>query len=174
MTTTTFTHAEYDRYIADLRARLWTEDWEMKEEQLAALAGVLPASAGMPEASVVTDTEAAFLIGEKLLVATWEDDAAHLTTVLFSLRDVPLTIEWNADWLSAYGDGGTDEVPDHRPMVVVVPGPNGDTYVLPFDAAWHNPVGCINFASRLIEKAHGFRPGIGTGRDALGPKTWKR
>ncbi len=65
-------------------------------------------------------------------------------------------------------------MPERRPMIVTVPAPSGDTYVLPFDAAWHNPVGCINFASRLIEKAHGFRPGIGTGQQAYGPRTWKR
>jgi hypothetical protein len=171
---TTITDTEHDRFGADLRARLWTERWTARDEQLDALAGVLPQAAGMPEASVLTDKEAAFVLGGTLLVASWDENDAHLTTHLLSLAGTPLTIEWNADWLSAYDPDDSDVVPDDRPMTVTVSAPSGEVYVLPFHDAWHNPVGCINFASRLIEKAHGFLPGVGTARQTYERKTWKR
>ena len=157
-----------------LEARLATEGWTIRDTQLNSLAGVLPGTVGMPEASVVTDNEAAFVLGDTLLVAAWDENDAHLTTELFSLLATPLTIVWNADWLSDYGPSGSDDVPDDRPMTVTVSAPNGNTYVLPFDEAWSNPVGCINFAAKLIEKAHGFRPRIGTGNQGSEHRPWKR
>ena len=172
--TVTLTHTEYESLIGDLRARLLTEGWAIRDEQLHALAGILPDSASMPEASVVTEKAAAFVLGDSLLVASWDENDAHLTTELLSLAGTPLTIVWNADWLSDYGSGDSSDVPDDRPMTVTVRASNANEYVLPFDEAWHNPVGCINFASRLIENAHGFRPGIATGHQATEHRPWKR
>jgi hypothetical protein len=165
---------EYDRFIAHLKARLETEGWVLPDRQLNALAGVLPASESLPEASVVTDTEAAFVLGDTLMVASWKESDEHLTTDLISLAGTPLTMVWNADWLSQYGSGDSDEVPANRPMTVTMRASNGVVYVLPFDAAWSNPVGCIDFASTLILKAHGFRPAVGTANETPMHGTWKR
>lgn len=137
------THSEYERLISNLKSRLSTEGWTIPDEQLHILAGVLPGNDRIPDASVATDTEAAFILGDTLLIASWDKTHAHLITDLISLSGTPLTIEWNADWLSEYGSDDSDEVPDDRPMTVIVTGPSGTKYVLPFDEAWHNPVGCI-------------------------------
>ena len=171
---TTLTHNEYERLISNLKSRLSTEGWTIRDEQLHVLAGVLPGNDRIPDAAVVTDTEAAFILGDTLLIASWDKTHAHLITELISLSGTPLTIEWNADWLSEYGSDDSDEVPDDRPMTVILIGPSGTKHVLPFDEAWHNPAGCINFASKLIERAHGFPPGVAAGPQALDHRSWKR
>ena len=167
--------AAYTGHVAQLKAQLERDGWALPGPRLNALAGVLPIDTAMAEASVVTDTEAAFVLGDTLLVATWNEGDDYLTTDMLALGGTELTTVWNADWLSAYGDGDPTDVPEVRPMIVTLRAPSGVPYVLPFDAAWSNPAGCINFASTLILKAHGFRPAVGTTRQTgPAPRAWKR
>jgi hypothetical protein len=160
--------------MANLRARLGMEGWEVPDRVLEVLAGVLPAEEGVLEASVVTDTEAAFILRDTLLVAAWEEGDEFLTTDVLTLSANPLTVVWNADWLARHDSDDSVDVPEVRPMMVTMRGDRGEVYVLPFDAAWSNPVGCVNFASTLIEKAHGFRPAVGSTRPANAVRNWKR
>lgn len=171
---TSFTSAEQSRYVTNLSARLANEGWTVSDPVLRALAGVLPSDQGMPEASVVAGSEGAFVLRDSLMVASWEGDDEFLTTDLLSLAGRPLSVVWNADWLAEYDSGEQVDVPEVRPVTVTMRGPRGVVYVLPFDAAWTNPFGCINFATTLIQKAHGFRPSIGTAQDPNAVRTWKR
>ena len=151
------------------------DGWALPDKQLNALAGVLPIDTATAEASVVTESEAAFVLGETLLVATWNEADNFLSTDMLGLPGVALTTVWNADWLPDYRDGDGTPVPEVRPMTVTLRAPNGVPYVLPFDAAWSNPAACINFASTLILKAHGFRPAVGSsGQTDPAPRAWKR
>ena len=168
------TIAELHRYIARLRLQLDREGWVASEEQLRALVAVLPITDDVPDAAIVTETEAAFVLGDSLLVASWQESDEHLVTDLFSLPGTMLTVVWNPDWLADDALRDVDEVPENRPMTVTFRAPNGAAYVLPFDAAWTNPTGCINFASILIFKAHGFRPAVGTDLEDPLHRTWKR
>jgi hypothetical protein len=170
----TLTSAEHERRTAHLRARLWTEGWSIRDEQLGALARVLPIDDHMPEASLITDTETAFVLGGSLMVASSDQEVTNLTTELFTIAGVSLAVEWDAEWLGAYEFGNTDAVPEERPITVTLKAPSGKAYALPFDAAWRHPAGCINFVTTLIHKAHGFRPSIGTGRRSSDQKQWKR
>ena len=170
---TALTAADLDNYTARLAVELEREGWEASEEQLRSFVGLLPLAAS-PDAAVVTDTEAAFVLGDSLLVASWQDSDEHLVTDVFSLAGTPLTIVWNADWLAEYGLGPVGEESGSRPMTVTMRAQNGAAYVLPFDEAWTNPAGCINFVNTLIHKAHGFRPAVGTELDTSAPRAWKR
>lgn len=170
----TLTAAELDRYVARISALLEAEGWTASKLQLRAFAGVLPVDSAMPEASVVTEDEAAFVLGDSLMVASWRESDEHLVTDLFSLAGTPMTVVWNADWVAEYDLGAVEAAPSNRPVTVTFRAENGAAYALPFDAAWTNPVGCVNFATTLIMKAHGFRPGVGTEMDGMARRTWKR
>lgn len=168
----TLATAEHDRRTAYLRSRLATDGWSLRDEQLDSLVGVLPSTGG-PDAAVVADTEAAFIVGETLVVATWDKDFSRVNTSILSLAGAPLTVEWDAEWLAGFG-AESGEVPDGRPIIITVQAPNGEASVLPFEGAWQNPLGCVGFASTLIARAHGFRPGVDTEFQGLEQRTWKR
>ena len=168
----TLSTTEHEGAVAYLKSRLWTDGWKVRDDQLDALVGVLPA-AGTPDATMLAGPEAAFVIGESLLLAHWTDAYKKLHTDVVHLPGLALSIDWNAHWLGDLDAREAEDVPEERPLTVTLEGPDGTGHTLPFDAAWENPAGCIHFATTVIARAHGFRPGIVKGNEA-DRGTWKR
>lgn len=169
----TLTTAEHEGRVAYLRSKFATQGWTLHDDQLDALAGVLPTTGG-PDLSVVAKREAAFLFEDTLVIAEWTDGYKRLAIRLLPIKGMPLTVRWNARWLADFDARAAGQVPDDRPVTIAVALGEGETVELPYDGAWSNPTGCILFSTTLLARAHGLRPAIAADQDAAQHRSWKR